>query len=259
MAKKSEKEGVVVRKEKKQETEVYIPIVGRTPLFLNAATPSVASVLIFPEPKKTKAQREKSLKHDPVAEFRRSMYRIEDPQSPTYVGLKAAAFKKAMEGVSALNGFTKVGFQSLSLYSKALYEGDFVPVWGIPQFDIRFVRVGAMKTMDTRCRGLMLEWASLVRIRYVEEAITVQQILNLMFDAGQTQGVGDNRKNGFGRFDLANKDDPEFLRIQAEGGRDAQVKAVLDAEFANRFTKETWEETELRLLSNGRDYTQRGE
>ena len=71
-------------------------ILGESPMICNAMSAKVQRDLLFPPGRKTAADKASSLKHDPVAEFRRSVYYARDPNSPTRIVVKAVAFKAAM-------------------------------------------------------------------------------------------------------------------------------------------------------------------
>lgn len=133
---------------------IRLRLVGETPLYYNAMSAKARRDLLLGGRRKTAAER-KEIKHDPVAEFRASVYRREE--GPTLLCFPAAAIKAAM-ATAALEteGVTKTSVQRLIFLPQRN-----VPVWGTPRLAMDVVRSADMgKTPDVRSRAFLERWAS---------------------------------------------------------------------------------------------------
>ena len=70
-------------------------ILGESPLIFNRMAEKAKRELLLPKGKKTAADRAQSIKHDPIAEFRASVYQRKG-DGPTRLIFPAPAFKGAM-------------------------------------------------------------------------------------------------------------------------------------------------------------------
>lgn len=204
-----------------QRSIVEFAIVGTSPLLQNRVNQKAQRELLFP-----KKRDRLTLKHNPIDEFRASPYRISD--GPTLLGFPCAAFKKAgMTAALDLPGTaTKTRIGRL-----VRVVGDLTPIYGVPQLWMGIVRMADVKrTPDVRSLAIIPRWACRLTVSFVQPMLTAQAVANLLAAAGEIAGVGDGRiekgKLDFGAFRLASPDDPELLAIIAEGGRDAQTRAM---------------------------------
>ena len=103
---------------------------GMTPLIYNAMSAKVRGELLLPKGKKTAAEKATTLKHDPLAEYRASVYRRMGNVGETRLTFPATAFKNAAIGaVRHLDaGVTMVQMKQLIWVC-----GDIVSVYGVPQ------------------------------------------------------------------------------------------------------------------------------
>jgi len=222
--KKAEAEVTILRVD---TTTLGVRIVGRTPLLCNSMSAKVKQELLLPSRKKNKAEKETTLKHNPLEEFRSSIYRAREEASDTLLvfpggGMKAAIAQAAVD----IPGAAKAQIGRL-----AHVEEINIPVFGIPQIHMGIVRQAGMnKTPDVRTRAIVPEWACEFNVRFTRPNLTEQQIADLTASAGLIVGIGDGRpekgKLSFGQFELVDQDDETFTRIMATGGRDAQVAAM---------------------------------
>lgn len=202
-------------------------ILGHTPLICNAMSAKIAGQLLLPPQKKNAAEKAGSPKHDPLAEYRRSVYTARDPDAPARIVMKATAFKKAMAGAALdLPGSTKTQIGRL-----VYVEGDEVPIFGVPSILLAVTRSADInKTPDVRSRAILPFWACRLSVSYLAPIIKQPAIVNLLAVAGITNGIGDWRvqkgSGNYGQFRLVSDDDPLFQKILAEGGRDAQDAAL---------------------------------
>ena len=183
----------------------------------------------MPPRKKGRAEKESSLKHDPMAEYRRSAYRSKEDDAPTRIIFPAPGFKRAMASAALeLPGVSKAQIGRL-----CWTEGFSVPIYGIPQLWMSVVRSADInRTPDVRTRAIIPEWASTVTISYVTPNLRAQPVANLLASAGVFIGVGDGRPErgalSFGRFEIVNEDDERYQRILATGGKAAQDQAFAE-------------------------------
>lgn len=218
-----------------KELEVYL--VGTEPLYFNRKTEFVRRELLLPRKKKNRAEKEGSLKHDPVAEFRGSIYRIDDPKAPTLLGFPAPGFKGAIATAALdMKGATKTQVGRL-IYVPSYY----VPIYGIPKLCIDDVRMADMKrTPDIRTRARVDEWCCVLRLKYITPNLTQRDIGNLIVGAGLTVGIGDFRqekgKGSFGLFRMVEPGNADWKRIAKAGGRAAQEEAMKAAAPQNEET-----------------------
>lgn len=226
---------------KKDQTEISVMevtqqrvdycVIGKTPIILNRMSEKAKNELLFPKGRKSPAEKARSLKHDPFAEFRNSPYRLPNDDDPTLLAHLATAFKKAIAGAALdIPGATKAQISRLMWV-----EGEKLPIYGIPKLFMSVTRSADMnKTPDIRTRAIIPEWAARVTISFSTPMLKETVVSNLFAAAGMIQGVGDwrNEKGSgtFGQFELVSEDDERFQRIVNEGGRQAQIKAMESAE-----------------------------
>lgn len=226
-------------------------IVGTRPLIMNRMAAKAKRELLLPKGRRGRAEREATLKHNPIAEYRDSVYRTRDDNSPCRLCFHATGFKAAMASAALdLPGASKSEIGRLSWV-----EGIDIPIYGTPRLLMSVVRSADVKqTPDIRTRAILPEWACVLSVRYVQPRLTHVGIANLLAAAGVMVGVGDFRqqkgKGSFGQFKLVNADDPEFLRIVAEQGRAVQDEALRNPVAYDQDTEELldWYSAEVSRL-----------
>jgi len=191
-------------------------LVGATPLILHRMSQKAMKELLLPGRKKNRMDREQTLKHDPIKEYRESAYLDPDPEAQTLLQHLGSAFKKAIAG-AALD--TPGAFKT-QIGRLVVVPAERVSIYGIPKLHMSIVRSAGMnKTPDVRTRLIVPEWACSLDIHYANMKHT--DICNLLVNAGITQGTGDGRVEkgalAFGQWDLVNHDDPEYVRRLAFG------------------------------------------
>ena len=242
---------------KTNETEVeLIPInkgtatfliVGTSPLIYNAVSEKAKRELLLPGGRKNAASRAQTLKHDPLAEYRSSVYRSRDDAGPTRLVFPSPAFKQAMaQAALDIPGATKAAVGRLSWVT-----GDKVAVYGIPQLHMGVVRSADINhTPDIRTRAILSRWACAIRINFVMPQLTQKHVVTLLGAAGVLCGIGDFRQGkgagSYGQFRIADPDDEELSEIMNAGGRAAQDDALenptaYDEETLSLFTWATAE------------------
>lgn len=221
---------------------VTLNVIGTSPIICNRMSEKARHELLLPPPKKNLAAKQSSLKHDPIAEFRASPYTLPDETAPTLLAVMSSAFKGAMS-TAALD---LPGTKKAQIGRLVYVEGDYVPLFGIPELLISVVRCADVsRTPDIRSRVIIPRWACQVQISFVTLLLKPQSVVNLLAAGGVTVGIGDWRpekgKGNYGQFKIVNDDDPEFQAIVSTGGRKAQVEAMLNPVPYNRETAELLE------------------
>lgn len=206
-------------------------ILGTSPIILNRMSEKAKRELLMPKGRKNAVEKATTLKHDPMQEFQASAYRLPHltdlKTPPTLLAVLATSFKGAMASAALdLPGTKKAQIGRLTYVN-----GDYVPLFGVPQLSMSIVRSADMnKTPDVRTRAIVPQWACSLSVTYVKPLMRPQAVTNLLAAAGMYIGVGDWRpekgKGNYGQFKLVDPDDEQYLKIIEEGGRDAQLQGI---------------------------------
>jgi len=240
---------IVITRINEQTFDVHI--VGTSPLIMNQFAKKSWRELLLPAKKKTTATKEASLKHDPVQEFNEAAYVMRDKDAPTLLAVLPTAFKKSlMTAALDIPGAKKTQIGRLLSVS-----WDRTPLWGTPKLHMSMVRMADMKrTPDVRTRVIIPEWACVLTITFPTPTLNATSVANLVHAAGRYAGVCEWRQEkgsgSFGSFRMCEtgKNDPEFKRIVATGGRKAQIDAMEAHTAYDDDTAEllSWYEAEVR-------------
>lgn len=216
-------------------------LLGTTPLIMNCMSEKTRQGLLLPKGRKTAADKAAKLKHDPLSEYRGSMYRARDSKD-TLLAMPASCFKKAMAAAALdLEGMKKSEVGRLSWC-----EGVEVDIFGVPELFMSVVRSADInKTPDIRTRAILPRWACIVTMSFIQPKMNATLISKLMGAAGLIVGVGDWRQQkgsgNYGQFDLVEATNEEFLDITKQGGRKAQTAAFN--------TPETYDDESAKLYA----------
>jgi len=219
--------------------DVYV--VGTTPLIPHAMSAKVKMSLLVPPKKKNKTERETTMKHNPMEEYRDCFNMARRPDVPTAILGPSTWFKGAMMTAALdLPGMFKSQIGRL-VWVHGDYSSDMIHIYGVPQLFMSVVRqAGMTKTPDIRTRPIIPRWCAKVTVGYGVPLIRQADVANLLAAAGITCGVGDWRpqkgSGTFGQYRLAASDDPEAQDIMAQGGRAAQLAAIDAPEWYNEET-----------------------
>lgn len=231
----------------KSETTTFV-IVGTSPLILNRMSEKAKQQLLMGAAKKTTAEKAGQAKHDPLAEFRASPYRMRDG-APTLLGFPSSAFKGAME-TAALE---TPGAKKSQIGRLVAVPWDNTPIYGVPQILCSITRSADMnKTPDVRTRAILPRWAAMLKVSFVTPTLRAPMIATLLANAGIVSGIGDWRQEkgagSFGSFRIADAQDKEFIAIVKEGGIKAQQGALDDPQPFDVETEEllSWYNVEIR-------------
>ena len=248
-----------------EQTNVEVSVLGETPLIYNAVSEKAQRELLFPAAKKNIAERAATFKHDPLSEYRLSVYRGRKNDGPTRLVLLATMFKGAMMSAALrIPGLRKTETGQLVWVrgSDPSLGVDLVSVYGKPQLKMDVVRMAdAARTPDIRTRAILPQWCCKMQVRYVSPLLTAQAVVNLQNASGLISGVGDFRqekgKGSYGQFALVGPDSEEWLAIAKQGGRDVQDAALETPEFYD-FQSETmftWFHEEVQRRGRAADLT----
>ena len=220
---------------------IQFSILGTSPLICEAMSAKVRQDLLLPPQKKNAAAKASSLKHNPVEEFRSSVYRSRGDIAPTRIVFPSTAFKKALAGVAVdLPGSTKAQIGRLTFV-----EGAHVSIYGIPELMMSVTRSAGMnRTPDVRSRAILPEWACQIEVTYIRPVLKRTMVTNLLGAAGMMQGIGGWRPEkgagDFGRFTIVSPEDPDFKRIMETGGMTTQDVALETPRFFDSETEQLY-------------------
>lgn len=195
---------------------IDVSIVGDEPLISHAWSKKAREQMLAKQMKKATAGRQAK---DPWMDFCESLYWLDGmPEKPTEkdvekgrFGFPAVAFKAAaITAVTTTGGMTKV-------MARQCFHivGEHVPLLGPPpSMREDMVRVG-MGTADIRHRGEFSPWAAILPVQFNANALSAEQVVNLIHAGGFGVGVGDWRpeKDGvYGRFHVASAKEMEAFK-----------------------------------------------
>lgn len=219
-----------------------VRVVGTTPIIYNTMSEKARMDLLFPPDKKEKDRRKAMgiLKHDPMTEYRGSIYRFRGDDHPTRILFPAGGAKASI--MSAATDLPDVAKAQIGRLLKVV-ETD-IPVWGVPELLMSVVKQSGMNgAPDIRTRAILREWCAEFSVSYTVPNLTKGSVANLLAAAGTIVGWGDYRpqkgKGNFGQYRLTTSArDAEFNRIQKHQGREAQDAALLNPAFFDMESEE---------------------
>jgi hypothetical protein len=229
--------------------EVGFCVLGQSPMIMHRYLLKAWQELLLPSRRKTAAERDRALKHDPFAEFRGAVYRNRDSNTASLIHVPHGAFHGALASAAIdIPGATKAKMERLTSITDVTVE-----LFGIPHIFCAMVRNSDQnRTPDVRTRPIFPEWACRVTIQYVKDLLTERAIGNLFGAAGTIVGIGDWRpqKGGpYGRWRVVQENNADFRRIIGKQGRNAQVAALQSPSYYDDDTKELleWFQQEIRV------------
>lgn len=211
-----------------QTGKLSVCLLGITPFTFNAVSFKTAGSLLIPAAKKNAAERAGSLKHDPLEEFRASVYRHRDGDDAheTRLYFPGYGFKGALKSAA----LRMPGLKRTEIAQLTWVEGDTVDIFGVPAIYLAQVRSADIaKTPDIRTRAKLAQWCARLSVVYVRPQLNDKAVVNLIAAAGLLCGVGDGRQEkgyGGGQFEICDPNDQKFLNIIKNGGRKAQDTAL---------------------------------
>lgn len=176
--------------------KLHLTLVGDSPLISHRWSEKAKREMLQ---KQMKSARTAKAAKSPEQDFQESLY--EHPDGG--YGFPAVAFKSAAVGACR---FTD-GLKMTEARGAFHVDGELIKIEGEPTMREDMVRVG-MGTADIRYRGEFKEWRVVLDITYNADAISPEQITNLLNLAGFGVGVGEWRpeKDGpYGRFHVGSE------------------------------------------------------
>jgi hypothetical protein len=228
--------GIEIEVESLKTGCVTVWLKGRTPLICNRMAGKAMRELLVPRGKKGKAEREQSLKHDPISEYRNSMD-LRDGKGPTRIVFPAPAVK----GAIASAALETKGTSKAQIGRLVWVEGFSCDLYGVPQLHMGVVRSADMnKTPDVRTRAILPQWCLSATIQYVKPQMNETTLFQLLSNGGIIIGIGDFRqekgKGNYGQFELATEAD--CRDIIKSGGMKAQDEAIKNPQCFDADTAE---------------------
>ncbi len=220
-------------------------LIGNTPLFCHRMGEKAKATLMIGGRKKTAAERAE-LKHDPVSEFRDSMY-IDPSQGDehTRVFMPAMAVKSAM----ATAALVVAGIKKTDVQRLIFFPDDLIPIYGTPKLRMDITRSADInKTPDVRTRAFFPEWATAINLRYIHPQLSETSVATLLTNAGMVVGIGDFRqekgKGSYGTFGIGTEIPEHLLDIDAQDQAirepvcaDAETKRLMETFFAEQASR----------------------
>lgn len=190
---------------------ISVKLIGDSPLIMHAWSHKAKQEMLDKQMKKATSGKEAK---DPFIDFCDSMYWLsERPEKPTMedvmkakFGFPTLAFKAAAVDAGYQQGVLKVKTTARGAFH---IIGEFAEIEGLPEMREDMVRIG-MGTADIRFRGEFKNWSTVLHIKYNPQAISAEQIVNLLNYGGFGCGVGEWRpqKDGsYGTFHVASGDE----------------------------------------------------
>ena len=215
------KDDTIVVESLKRQTGVFT-IRGMTGMYTHRMSAKAKHQLMVGGRKKTTAEKQ-VIKHNPYEEFLESMHVEEGFHENSHVMFPAMAIKAAM-ATSALvtAGITKADVQRL------IYLPDeMIPLFGTPKLRMDITRSADInRTPDVRTRAYFSDWATQVRITWIEPQLNARAVASLLNNAGLICGIGDYRqekgKGNYGTFEIIDAEDIPDELLDA----DAQWEAI---------------------------------
>ena len=173
---------------------------GITPLIVSRFSEKAKQMMLEKQMKKASAGKEAK---NPVEQYENSLYKFADGKR---TGFPAVGFKAAM-----VRGGKQLGLTMTDLRGRfhvMADEGDLVEIHGEPHPREDMVRL-ATGVADIRFRGeYYAGWEAELTIQYFKNAISAEQLAQLLSIAGFSCGIGEWRpeksnSGSFGLFELA--------------------------------------------------------
>jgi hypothetical protein len=172
-----------------------ITLVGDSALICHAWSVKAREMMLA---KQMKTAKQGKAAKDPVQDYNDSLY----PHPDGGYGFPAIAFKSAaVDACSHVSGVTKVEARG----AFHIIDDELIKIDGVPSMREDMVRVG-MGVADIRYRGEFKSWKCKIRIRYNNNVLSLEQIVNLFNTAGFAIGVGEwrpSRDGSKGMFHVA--------------------------------------------------------
>ena len=199
-----------------------ITLVGMAGLYLHKMSQKAQRDLLLGGKKKTAAEKQK-IKHDPIQEFRNSMYFSKERSPDAAVFFPAMAIKRAIRTIAV----ELEGVKGTQIDRLVYMPDEHIKLTGTPILRMDVTRSSDIgRTPDVRTRAYLPTWGTQFTIHAAHPQFSEATIQALLANAGQFIGIGDNRqergKGSFGTF-MVTEGFPENLSV--DGNKERQVEA----------------------------------
>jgi len=176
-----------------KEEFLQIKIEGTAPLIVHRFSEKAKRQILDKQLKKAKTGKEA---RDPKADYHGSIYYFEDNEK---TGFPAVGFKAAMVRAGKQLDYTMTDLRGM--FFVVPDEGDLVEIIGKHRMREDMVRIG-QGTSDLRFRAEYPIWSATITIRYNARAISEEELVKLIEQAGFSCGIGEWRpeKSNTGNF-----------------------------------------------------------
>lgn len=179
-----------------------VRLVGDSPLIVHAWSEKAKKEMLDKQMKR--AKQAKAAK-DPLRDYADSLYWLsERPAILTPEGIAEGRFGFPVVGIkaAAVSAARFVdGLKMTELRGAFHLQGEMATIQGTPRMREDMVRVG-MGTADIRYRAEFPEWVIETTVRYNANAISPEQIVNLLDVAGFGVGIGEWRPEKDGSYGM---------------------------------------------------------
>lgn len=177
----------------------HITIVGDSELVVHAWSDKAKREMLDKQMGKARAKKEPK---NPEQDYEQAFYRLPDgrPGFPS-IGFKAAIVSAARQVEGLTMTFLRGAFH---------IDGELVAIDGEPRMREDMVRVG-MGTADIRFRPGFPQWRVVLPVRLNSRALTLEQLLHLINQAGFSVGVGEWRPEKDGAWGMFHAEGIERL------------------------------------------------
>lgn len=174
---------------------IEVPIEGTSPLIMHKWSEKAKTQMRDKQAKKAAKPREA---RDPTGDYLATIYfldkipktveQLERDPKKFPIGFPSIAFKAAVvDAATQVTGITKT-----FLRGAFHIDGELVAISGAPRIREDMVR-NQTGVADIRYRAEFPVWGAVIPVRYAQDVITPDQIVNLFNRAGFSVGVGDWR------------------------------------------------------------------
>ena len=226
------KDATIVVEPLKRQTGLFT-LRGMTGIYCHRMSAKAKHQLMVGGRKKTTAEK-MAIKHNPYEEYLESMHVEQGFHDNSHVMFPAMAVKAAMATAAlTVEGITKANVQRL------IYLPDeMIPIFGLPRLRMDITRSADInRTPDVRTRAYFAEWATQVRITWVEPHLNSRGVATLLNNAGLVCGIGDFRqekgKGNYGTFEIIDAEDIPAELLDA----DAQWDSIQNPVASNLETR----------------------
>lgn len=172
---------------------IALTLIGDSPLIVHAWSEKAKRQMLDKQMKKASGGKQPK---DPEADYQACFYWTPDGQH----GFPAIGVKAAMVGACRF-----VDMKMTAARGAFHIDAEMLPVIGTPSPREDMVRVG-MGTADIRYRPEFRTWRIPLAVKFNANAISAEQIANLLNTAGFAIGIGEwrpERNGSYGRFHVA--------------------------------------------------------